>query len=237
MSSWLPFVAIAVSVWSLIIALIALSRQRLASAERSTETVTIRTSVLHDARSFFVTALTEMQRDLGSDRTARLAALLLSVPELSAFPVISDRELARRESALARSDVVWILTRDENIEFNYGAGSGDFANVVAENLRRGVTYRYLIPKSPEAEGRSLTIRDDFPELQVRLFDASLIEPIFALCDEYVIYERVRGTPTGYILFPDDQTRRWVQMDPDSLQHRLGDADKMWSLSVTDRPSE
>lgn len=236
MTSWLSFIAIIVSMWSLVVALIAISRQRSGSAPRSADSATIRASVLHDARSFFVTALTEMQRDLASERTARLAALLLSVPELSAFPVISDRELARRESALSQGDVVWILTRDENIEFNYGAGSGDFANVVAENLKRNVEYRYLIPRSTESEERSLIIRDDFPKLRVRLFDPSLIEPIFALCDEYVIYQSVRGAPTGYILFPDGQTRRWVQMDPDSLRHRLGDADKMWSLSVTGQPS-
>jgi len=199
----------------------------------------INADVLGDQRSFLQAAVRTMTLSLDStadearDAARKVARLLSSTPILAVSPVISDNELSGIERQVV-SDIIWIVTSNEAIEFAYPTLGGEFSAVIEQNVRRGIEYRYLVADSPRARERRRSIIEDYGGIEVRLFDRVYWRDADRAVDEYVIYqardERKSSKATGYYLYPGSNPRRWIKMDDQSAYARLHDAEAQWVLN-------
>jgi hypothetical protein len=239
----IAIVALVLAVSALFVAAfqLALGLLRKRVIESTPPQIYIDAAILLDQRSFLQATLRTMALYLEAgtaetrDPTRKVVRLLVSTPILVASPVISDQELSIIERD-TQASVIWIVTSNESIEFAYPSLGGEFSAIIAQNVQRGIQYRYLVADSPRARERRRSIVEDFEGIQVRLFDRIYWSDSDRAVDEYVIYGLIEGgSPSetvGYYQYPGSNPRRWIKMDSQSAIARLRDAEAQWVLSAS-----
>ncbi len=123
--------------------------------------------------------------------------------------ILTDSELATRESRVHGE--VWVISRDLAYD------TETFMRIVRENLRRGVSYRYLIPDNPEIIRKFLSLRDDLtrdlaikpvsPQTETAsvTITARVVEGLFPFLAEHGIYDpKDAEHRTGFTVFPEQR---------------------------------
>jgi hypothetical protein len=164
--------------------------------------------------------------------SARLVLLLKSAPWLVASTVLTDNELSHLE-ADADWSIVWTVSDNDSIEFEYPAVGPSYAPIVLGNLARGVRYRYLVPESRRALDRARVLVSEHANLEVRFLDDDYWRNFASTVDELVVYESSDPAELphqAYYLYPGSEPRRWIAADRTGSQYRLHDVHQAWSLA-------
>jgi hypothetical protein len=203
-------------------------------------------AVLDDQRSCFQMAMDAIAKAIHreTDEHVRRAAgqlvnLLTASPSLIFSEVIDDETLARIERGTDAS-VIWIVTSNEAIEFEYPDPVTSFSPIVLDNVKRDITYRYLVVDTATARERSSRIKSLASEggqaerLQIRFLPERYWRALERNTDELIVFDRGPGGSQMYYVFPGTATpglvRRWIEAPLRDAEARVVDLRATWELA-------
>jgi hypothetical protein len=195
----------------------------------------VRGEVLHDPRSMlqislrFLRSRLEERSSDGDRAMLQIVNMLSSSPLLVGAAVLTDAQLALVEASPSVS-AVWIVSKNEEIEFEDLGSEPSFANIVVENRARGVVYRYLVRDTVEARAR-MTIMSRYG-LNVRFLSNRFWSEFLSFADGLIVFEHSGDPARAYYLLPGQpRPRSWIDLGVEMSAARLREASIMWDAGL------
>ena len=168
--------------------------------------------------SLTVHALYVAPVERASKRIDERVDLFLRKADFGGFEWIVDNAYLKGVEADKSVKEVWIAP----VDLAGDLGSGDFVDVVRNNIERGVEYVYFIPDNTARHSKVTALKglyEDSPHIKVQ----PLNEDFFFLVKDFdfIIYNPEGGPRSGFMGLPvDDGRGRWTARISDSLMDVL-----------------